>query len=64
MPVQFRTQQGRTLEREDLTAEDITYALGGLVEVIGYEPGREPPIEFHANTRHIVEWWDIPGETP
>lgn len=58
MPVMFKTQQGRTLYREDLTAEDITRACAGLIEVIGYERGNSSRTAFHVHTRHIVEWWD------
>lgn len=58
MAVMFTTQQGRTLVNYDMSAEDVTSALGMLVEITGLELGSTGRPVFHVNTRHVVEWWD------
>lgn len=56
--VRFRLQSGRMLEREDLTAKDVSGIVMSSAVLAGVDR-HWPEIEmFYANTRHIVEWWD------
>lgn len=44
------------IERRQYRADE--YEVIALIEIVGYELGDSHRVEFHVNTRHVVEWWE------